>query len=225
MKRITFDGNFCDIAACMEVPGGSWCEGVMCSQRAVWERLKAIEDVLGDEYDLDRLRMAVAVQSMTPNEYQQLCLRTINQDTPSDQLLINCALGLCGEAGEVSDIIKKYLFQGHPLNADKIADELGDVGWYHAVMAWALGIPLEDIMQANVDKMRRRLPGRVRPGAQPPPKDRGGRADRHDPGYVGLHNDRRPARGRPRSACDLPHDLRQRVNRCGKLPHPPPGRC
>ena len=56
MKRLTFEGNFCDIAMCDEVRGGSFCEDGDCSQRKIWERLKAIEDILGNEYDLDRLR-------------------------------------------------------------------------------------------------------------------------------------------------------------------------
>ena len=56
MKRLTFEGNFCDIAMCDEVRGGSFCEDGDCSQRKIWERLKAIENILGDEYDLDRLR-------------------------------------------------------------------------------------------------------------------------------------------------------------------------
>ena len=66
MKRLTFEGNFCDIAMCGEVRGGSFCEDGDCSQRKTWERLKAIEDILcdsvgdndpdaEDEYDLERL--------------------------------------------------------------------------------------------------------------------------------------------------------------------------
>ena len=66
MKRLTFEGNFCDIAMCGEVRGGSFCEDGDCSQRKTWERLKAIEDILcdsvgdndpdaEDEYDLGRL--------------------------------------------------------------------------------------------------------------------------------------------------------------------------
>ena len=56
MDRLTFDGKFCDIAMCEFTPGGSFCEEGYCSQRRVWERLKSIEDILGDDYDLDRLR-------------------------------------------------------------------------------------------------------------------------------------------------------------------------
>ena len=62
MKRLTFAGNFCDIAMCDEVRGGSFCENGDCSQRKTWERLKAIEDILGDEYELDRLRELVEAE-------------------------------------------------------------------------------------------------------------------------------------------------------------------
>lgn len=44
MERLTFDGNFCDIAQCQDVPGGSFCEDGYCTQRKVWERLKEYED-------------------------------------------------------------------------------------------------------------------------------------------------------------------------------------
>lgn len=44
MERLTFDGNFCDISLCAETPGGSYCEDGSCTQRKVWERLKAYED-------------------------------------------------------------------------------------------------------------------------------------------------------------------------------------
>lgn len=45
MERLTFEGNFCDIAKCLETPGGSFCKNGMCSQRKVWERLKYYEDM------------------------------------------------------------------------------------------------------------------------------------------------------------------------------------
>lgn len=56
MQRLTFDGNFCDISRCADVCEGMICEDDACSQRKTWERLKAIEDILGNDYDLDRLR-------------------------------------------------------------------------------------------------------------------------------------------------------------------------
>ena len=53
MQRITFEGNFCEIAQCAGVRYGSDCEDGACSQRKVWERLEALEDRLGDDYMLD----------------------------------------------------------------------------------------------------------------------------------------------------------------------------
>ena len=44
MKRLTFDGLFCDIAKCDSTPGGTFCETGTCTQRCVWERLKEYED-------------------------------------------------------------------------------------------------------------------------------------------------------------------------------------
>lgn len=57
MERLTFDGNFCDIAMCRERPGGVFCQDGPCSQRKTWERLREIEDILGPDYNLDRLRV------------------------------------------------------------------------------------------------------------------------------------------------------------------------
>lgn len=45
MERLTFEGDFCDIAMCLETRGGSFCEDGACSQRRVWERLKHYEDL------------------------------------------------------------------------------------------------------------------------------------------------------------------------------------
>lgn len=45
MKRLTFEGNFCDISKCKDTPGGSFCENGYCDRRRVWERLKAYEDI------------------------------------------------------------------------------------------------------------------------------------------------------------------------------------
>ena len=96
---------------------------------------------------------------MTINEYQKEAMRTasgINYE--SNGMLINAALGLCGESGEVADMVKKATFQGHELDKEHLAKELGDVAWYIAVGAQAIGYDLETILQMNVDKLRSRYP-------------------------------------------------------------------
>ena len=96
---------------------------------------------------------------MTINEYQTAALRTAQTDklTASD-LLLNSALGLCGESGEVADLVKKHRFQGHDLELDHVAKELGDIAWYLAVGAYSIGYDLETILQMNVDKLKARYP-------------------------------------------------------------------
>lgn len=94
---------------------------------------------------------------MTINEYQHEALRTANGLDAKD-LLTNGVMGLCGESGECVDLMKKHLFQGHELDAEHMAKELGDVAWYLAVSAYALGYDLETVLQMNVDKLRKRYP-------------------------------------------------------------------
>lgn len=95
---------------------------------------------------------------MTPNDYQQAALRTAPGDLPPERLLLNGLMGLNGEAGEAIDILKKHLFQGHELDTVHMAKELGDVAWYLAVSADAIGYDLETVMQMNVDKLKVRYP-------------------------------------------------------------------
>lgn len=95
---------------------------------------------------------------MTPNEYQKAAMRTSRDDRTPTEHLINGALGLTGEAGEVADIVKKHMFQGHSLDREHIAKELGDCLWYVAETATAIGYDLESIMQMNIHKLFARYP-------------------------------------------------------------------
>lgn len=95
---------------------------------------------------------------MNVNEYQELAMTTLNPELTKKDVLINSVMGLCGEAGEAVDIVKKWLFQGHELDKEHLAKELGDIAWYLAEAATALDMPLEDIFQANIDKLKKRYP-------------------------------------------------------------------
>lgn len=94
---------------------------------------------------------------MTINEYQRLAQRTASTKTPSSKIE-NGILGLCGETGEIADVYKKYLYQGHEFDRGHMAEELGDVCWYVAEMASGLGLLLEEIMAQNIEKLRKRYP-------------------------------------------------------------------
>ena len=95
---------------------------------------------------------------MTINEYQKLAMTTLNPALEKKDILINGVMGLCGESGEAIDIVKKWLAQGHELDRDKLAKELGDIAWYLAETAYALDIPLEDILRGNIEKLKKRYP-------------------------------------------------------------------
>ena len=99
--------------------------------------------------------------TMTINEYQALALRTesrITTDPVPYIRVLEGLMGLNGEAGEAIDLMKKVLFQGHEFDREHMAKELGDIAWYLAVSADAIGYDLESILQMNVDKLRTRYP-------------------------------------------------------------------
>lgn len=95
---------------------------------------------------------------MRINEYQEAAMATLNPALDKKDVLINSVMGLCGESGEAIDIVKKWLMQGHELDKDHLIKELGDVAWYLAEAATALDVPLETVLQGNLDKLRQRFP-------------------------------------------------------------------
>ena len=95
---------------------------------------------------------------MTLDDYQQLAARTVRPGRPPEQALANWALGLTGEAGEVAEHVKKHLFHGGPLDRTAVVKELGDILWYVAAMAGAVGASLDEIGTTNIEKLRRRYP-------------------------------------------------------------------
>ena len=72
--------------------------------------------------------------------------------------VIYAAMGMCGEAGEASELIKKYAYHGHTIDSEHLARELGDVLWYVSYMAHLFGYPLGKIMTMNQEKLAKRYP-------------------------------------------------------------------
>ncbi len=95
---------------------------------------------------------------MDVNAYQKQAMATLNPALNKKDVLINSVMGLCGESGEAIDIVKKWLAQGHELDKAHLAKELGDIAWYLAEAATALDLSLEEILQANIDKLKKRYP-------------------------------------------------------------------
>lgn len=97
-------------------------------------------------------------EQMTLNDYQSLAIFTRNKDINYNESLTCYALGASGEAGEVSDIIKKYVFHGHPMNKEHLMEEIGDTLWNLSVLAHIADVTLEDIAHYNINKLRERYP-------------------------------------------------------------------
>ena len=95
---------------------------------------------------------------MTFDEYQQAMQRTAGPTKSDGGALQLSALGLCGESGEVADLVKKHIFHGHPLDPIKVAEELGDVLWYVARTCEAINVPLDVVASRNIAKLKNRYP-------------------------------------------------------------------
>ena len=129
-------------------------KGVESIELNVYEEKVSIEEaaeVAANVNDLVNL-------ALTANAYQREALRTASGMNDKYPMWLNGVLGLAGESGECADLIKKHLFQGHELDVEHLAKELGDVAWYLAVTAYAIGYPLEDVLRMNMKKLRERYP-------------------------------------------------------------------
>lgn len=85
-------------------------------------------------------------------------LETITNDTYDIGGVLNGCLGLTGEAGEVSDMIKKWIFHQKELDTEHLKKEIGDVMWYVAMICESMEFDLDEIMQMNIDKLKARYP-------------------------------------------------------------------
>ncbi|HYD53183.1 MAG TPA: nucleoside triphosphate pyrophosphohydrolase family protein, partial [Gemmatimonadaceae bacterium] len=90
--------------------------------------------------------------------YAAAAARTENRALITDDRLLDAAAGLAEEGGEVLSLVRKHRFQGHPLDRDRLAKELGDALWCLATVARSAGLTLAGVAAANVEKLRRRYP-------------------------------------------------------------------
>jgi len=104
---------------------------------------------------------------MTPKEYQEQAERTEAHPLPAfkRQGLKNCRIdhgivGLISEVGELATLYKKLIFygKGEVSLKEDMADELGDCLWYIALIANALNLDLDQVMKANIAKLKVRFP-------------------------------------------------------------------
>ena len=150
--------NICDLNARQEEKGLKKY-GVLLEDNTTLtteQRIEHLEEELIDALKYCEHLKTIANDGITANDYQRAAMRTAGDDKSS--YLLNGVMGLCGEAGEVIDLVKKHLHQGHDLDKEKIAEECSDCLWYCALIASALDMKLGDIMQMNIDKLKKRFP-------------------------------------------------------------------
>ena len=94
------------------------------------------------------------------NDYQQLALRTARSKDDKDELF-HLLLGLCGEAGEIAEKMKKIVRDKgsdfSQVDTEDIKKELGDVLWHIAVLGNYFDIKMDDIASLNIEKLASRL--------------------------------------------------------------------
>lgn len=122
------------------------------------QRIEHLEEELADGMMyIEHLKEAISGNGLTADDYQRAALRTAGTED-MDELLLNGVMGLCGEAGEVIDLVKKARFQGHELDREKMILEAGDCAWYLSIIAHALGADLSEVLEKNIAKLKDRYP-------------------------------------------------------------------
>lgn len=94
---------------------------------------------------------------MNFTEYQNLAERTMNYALTDDQWESHALHGIASEVGEIHSIYQKF-YQGHPLDRSHVKSEIGDLLWFVSELCTANGWILDDIAQANIDKLKKRYP-------------------------------------------------------------------
>lgn len=98
MKRLTFEGNFCDIAQCAETRGGSFCEDGACSQRKVWERLKAYEATGLEPESVEAIKLSMMGKAISEiTEFEGLPIDRLRELADADKdgrlVVLPCKVG------------------------------------------------------------------------------------------------------------------------------------
>lgn len=102
-------------------------------------------------------RFSEAYQNPT---YIQEALRTEPPDLPPILRITHAAMGLCTEAGEFMDALKKHTFYNRQLDRVNLIEELGDLFWYMAIACDELGVTFEQVQGRNIAKLKARYPDR-----------------------------------------------------------------
>jgi len=100
-------------------------------------------------------------ERMTSDNYQSNMLRSKSSQYHIDKIdpdLLHAAMGCETEVGEIMDAIKKTIFYGKPLDIVNIKEEFGDLLWYIALGLHYCGCNFDEVMTANISKLKARYP-------------------------------------------------------------------
>ena len=122
------------------------------------QRIEHLQEELIDGLKYCEHLKATCNDGITANDYQRAAMRTDNKDQTEEERMLDALFGLCGEAGEVMDAYKKHRFQGHESYKDEMIIELSDTLWYAAKLADVLGVTLGEVMERNIEKLKKRFP-------------------------------------------------------------------
>ena len=116
---------------------------------------------------IDFKRYEEFVDAVTSNESKSaeafsVRLRELYSEGLPIERLLTAAVGMSAESGEFTEVVKKIIFQGKPVNEENLFHlkrELGDIMWYVAQACMALDTSFDEIIEMNVEKLQKRYPG------------------------------------------------------------------
>jgi len=91
--------------------------------------------------------------------YQERSTKTFKSHKPLNEhqaRILDWALGLQGEVGEITEIVKHHIFHEEALDKMKVAKEIGDLLWYISALTHTLDIPLDACAVLNLAKLEHR---------------------------------------------------------------------
>lgn len=113
MERLTFDGNFCDIAQCRETPGGSFCENGTCSQKEVWLRLKDYEDTGLTPEQCENAKVIIKIAFSDDTSKAERIRELLKADKEGRLVVLPCKVGSTVYTEFCDEVVEKRIGQFH----------------------------------------------------------------------------------------------------------------
>lgn len=114
---------------------------------------------LGEMYNTTQTNVSQIILGNTwKHAFASSVKRTATIEDSIKEQVAHCCLGISAESGEVLNELRKSLYAGHPLERDKISDEIGDLFFYIQWLCNLLDFDIEKICEGNIKKLLKRYP-------------------------------------------------------------------